>query len=75
MAKGQARSITEFQPDFVVENGVAKVTISEVVVGASVPLWKSYVVGVFMGDICPTCWNHSLNRESYLDGHRQVFEN
>lgn len=50
MAKGQARSITEFQPDFVVENGVAKVTIPEVVIGASVQLWKSFVVGVFIRD-------------------------
>lgn len=43
-------SISDFQPNFNVENGVASVTIPEEVVGNSIPLWTCYVVGVFMGD-------------------------
>lgn len=44
------KSIAEFQPGFEVVNGVAKVQIPVEVVDESVPLWKCFVVGYFMGD-------------------------
>lgn len=50
LVKGIPMSITDFQPDFDVENGVAKVLIPQEVIGKSEPLWKCYAVGVFMGD-------------------------
>lgn len=43
-------SIDQIQPDFVVSNGVAEVTIPDKVFGEAVLLWKCFVVGYFMGD-------------------------
>ncbi|CAE5980360.1 unnamed protein product [Arabidopsis arenosa] len=50
MVQGNAKSIENFQPDFEVVNGVAKVKIPEEVMGDSNPLWKCFVVGYFMGE-------------------------
>lgn len=50
LGQGISRSITDFQPDFDVINGTAKVVIPQVVVEESVPLWRCFVVGYFMGE-------------------------
>lgn len=49
-AKGSPVSIADYQPDFEVMNGVAKVSIPTDLLDNSVPLWKCFVVGFFMGD-------------------------
>lgn len=43
-------SVSDFQSNVDVVNGVAKLTIPAEVVENSVPLWKNFVVGHFMGD-------------------------
>lgn len=43
-------SIGQTQPDFVISNGVAEVTIPDKLPGEAEPLWKCFVVGYFMGD-------------------------
>lgn len=43
-------SVSDFQTNVDVVNGVAKLTIPEEVFESSIPLWKNFVVGYFMGD-------------------------
>lgn len=51
MVREDPISVSQFQPDFEVKNGVAKIAIPESVIADVVPLWKSFVVGHFMGDV------------------------
>lgn len=48
--QGSPMSIANYQPDFEVVDGIAKVLIPEELIDTSVPLWKSFVVGYFMGE-------------------------
>lgn len=44
-------SVSQFQSDFVVIDGVARIAIPDEIIANSIPLWKNFVVGHFMGDI------------------------
>lgn len=48
--QGSPMSIANYQPNFEVVDGIAKVLIPEELIDTSVPLWKSFVVGYFMGE-------------------------
>ncbi|CAE5959436.1 unnamed protein product [Arabidopsis arenosa] len=43
-------SVSQAKPEFDLVNGVARVSIPVDVVDEGIPLWKSFVVGYFMGD-------------------------
>lgn len=44
-------SVSQFQPELIVSNGVARISIPDELIVDAMPLWKSFVVGHFMGDI------------------------
>lgn len=50
LAKGNPMSVSDFQTNVQVENGTANLTIPAAVIDNSVPLWKCFVAGHFMGD-------------------------
>ncbi|KAG7578694.1 Reverse transcriptase domain [Arabidopsis thaliana x Arabidopsis arenosa] len=44
-------SVSQFQSDFVVIDGVARIAILDKIIANSIPLWKNFVVGHFMSGI------------------------